>query len=143
MADKSSVQITPEKFMELVKTAGEEDLRVQVRAAGVGPVLDGTFQAMQEHFLPEKAQGVDAVIQYLVTDEGQEYAYTLVIKNGMCDLKKEKAAGAKVTLRTDLVSFLKLIGGAVDGVQLFMSGKLQVSGDMFFSQRIAGFFKAV
>ena len=136
-------QMTPDMFMKFVKTASEKDLKAQVLAAGVEQVLDGMFQAMQEHFLPEKAQGVDAVIQYVVTDEGREYAYTLAIKDGKCILKKEKAGNAKVTLSMDLVSFLKLMGGAADGMTLYMSGKLGVSGDLFFSQRIASFFAAV
>ena len=135
-------QMTPEMFMKFVKTASEKDLKAQVLAAGVEQVLDGMFRAMQEHFLPEKAQGVDAVIQYVVTGEGREYAYTLAIKDGKCVLKKEKAGNAKVTLSMDLVSFLKLMGGAADGMTLYMSGKLGVSGDLFFSQRIASFFAA-
>jgi putative sterol carrier protein len=135
--------MTPEMFMKFVKTASEKDLKAQVLAAGVEQVLDGMFQAMQEHFLPEKAQGVDALIQYEVTDEGRGYGYTLAIKDGTCVLKKEKAGNAKVTLTMDLVSFLKLMGGAADGMTLYMSGKLAVSGDLFFSQRIAGFFAAV
>jgi putative sterol carrier protein len=134
--------MTPEMFMNFVKTASEKDIRAQVHAAGVEQVLDGMFKAMQEHFLPEKAQGVDAVIQYVVADEGREYAYTLAIKEGECALKKEKAGNAKVTLSMDLASFLKLMVGAADGTTLFMSGKLGVSGDLFFSQRIASFFSA-
>jgi putative sterol carrier protein len=135
-------QMTPEMFTNFVKTASEKDIRAQVHAAGVEQVLDGMFKAMQEHFLPEKAQGVDAVIHYVVADEGREYAYTLAIKEGECALKKEKAGNAKVTLSMDLVSFLKLMVGAADGTTLFMSGKLGVSGDLFFSQRIASFFSA-
>jgi len=135
-------QMTPEMFMNFVKTASEKDIKAQVLAAGVEQVLDGMFQAMQEHFLPEKAQGVDAVIQYVVTDEGREYGYTLTIKDGKCALKKEKVGNAKVTLSMDLISFLKLMCGAADGMTLYMSGKLGVGGDLFFSQRIAGFFAA-
>jgi len=133
-------QMTPEAFMIFVKTASDKDIKAQVLAAGVDQVLDGMFQAMQQHFLPDKAQGVDAVIQYVVTDEGREYGYTLAIKDGKCALKKEKVGNAKVTLTMDLVSFLKLMCGAADGMTLYMSGKLGVGGDLFFSQRIAGFF---
>ena len=133
-------QMTPEALMNFVKTASDKDIKAQVLAAGVDQVLDGMFQAMQQHFLPDKAQGVDAVIQYVVTDEGREYGYTLAIKDGKCALKKEKVGNAKVTLTMDLVSFLKLMCGAADGMTLYMSGKLGVGGDLFFSQRIAGFF---
>jgi putative sterol carrier protein len=135
-------QMTPEMFINFVKTASDQDIMAQVLAAGVDQVLDGMFQTMQEHFLPDKAQGVDAVIQYMVTDEGREYGYTLSIKDGKCALKKEKVGNAKVTLTMDLVSFLKLMCGAADGMTLYMSGKLGVGGDLFFSQRIAGFFAA-
>jgi len=133
-------QMTPEEFMNFVKTASDQDIKAQVQAAGVDQVLDGMFQAMQEHFLPDKAQGVDAVIQYVVTEGGREYGYTLAIKDGKCALQKEKVGNAKVTLTMDLVSFLKLMCGAADGMTLYMSGKLGVGGDLFFSQRIAGFF---
>ena len=133
-------QMTPEAFMNFVKAASDKDIKAQVLAAGVEQVLDGMFQAMQGHFLPDKAQGVDAVIQYVVTDEGREYGYSLAIKDGKCALKKEKVGNAKVTLTMDLVSFLKLMCGAADGMTLYMSGKLGVGGDLFFSQRIAGFF---
>jgi putative sterol carrier protein len=133
-------QMTPEMFMNFVKTASEKDIKAQVLAAGIEQVLDGMFKTMQEHFLPDKAQGVDAVIQYVVTDQGREYGYTLGIKDGKCALKKEKVGNAKVTLTMDLISFLKLMCGAADGMTLYMSGKLGVSGDLFFSQRIAGFF---
>ena len=67
-------QMTPEMFMNFVKTASEKDIKAQVQTAGGEQVLDGMFQAMQAHFLPEKAQGVDAVIQYVVMDESREYA---------------------------------------------------------------------
>jgi len=141
MAEQTIGQMSPEDFRQWAKTTSEADIRSQVRAAGVVETLDGLFQAMQESFLPDKAKGVDVVIQYIVTDEGKEYPYTLTIKDSACTLKKEKAA-AKVTLSIELVSFLKLMGAAADGTQLYMAGKLKILGDMSFAQRLASFFKA-
>jgi len=141
MAEQTIEQMSPEEYRQWAKTTSEADIRNQVRAAGVEQTLDGLFQAMLEGFLSDKAKGVDAVIQYLVTDEGKEYPYTLTIKDSACTLKKEKAA-AKVTLSIELVSFLKLMGAAADGTQLYMAGKLKILGDMSFAQRLASFFKA-
>lgn len=141
MAEQGIGQMSPEEYRQWAKTTSEADIRSQVRAAGVEQTLDGLFQAMQESFLPEKAKGVNVVIQYIVTDDGKEYAYTLTIKDSACTLKTEKAA-AKVTLSIDLVSFLKLMGGAADGTQLYMAGKLKIGGDMMFAQRLASLFKA-
>jgi putative sterol carrier protein len=142
MVEQGVGQMSPEDYKQWVKTMSEADIRNQVRAAGVEQTLDGLFQAMQESFLPDKAKGVDVVVQYLITDDGKEYAYTFSIKDGACTLKKEKAAAAKVTLTIELVSFLKLMGAAADGTQLYMAGKLKIGGDMSFAQRLAAFFKA-
>ena len=141
MADQITGQMSPEEYKQWAKTTSEADIRNQVRATGVEQTLDGLFQSMLEGFLPDRAKGVDVVIQYLVTDDGKEYAYTLTIKDSACTLKKEKAA-AKVTLSIELVSFLKLMGAAADGTQLYMAGKLKILGDMSFAQRLASFFKA-
>jgi putative sterol carrier protein len=113
----------------------------QVRAAGVEVTLDGLFKVTQESFIPEGAKGVDAVIQYIITDENQERPYTMTIKDSTCTLKKEKAV-ARVTIRTDLFTFLKLMGGAENGMQLYMTGKLKIEGDLMFTQQLAAFFKA-
>ena len=141
MAEQIIGQMSPEEFRQWAKTS-EADIKSQVRASGVvDQLLDGLFQGMQGAFLPDKAKGVDAVIQYVVTDDGKEYPYTLSIKDSACTLKKEKVA-AKVTLSIDLVSFLKLMGGAADGTQLYMGGKLKIGGDMMLAQRLASFFAA-
>ena len=141
MAEQITGQMSPDEFRQWAKTTSEADIKNQVRTGGVDLVLDGLFQAMQDGFLPDKAKGVDTVIQYIVTDDGKEYTYTLSIKDSACTLKKEKAA-AKVTLSIDLVSFLKLMGGVADGTQLYVAGKLKIGGDMMFAQRLASLFKS-
>ena len=141
MAEQIIGQMSPDEFRQWAKSTSEADIKSQVRATGVDQTLDGLFQGMQEAFLPDKAKGVDAVIQYIVTDEGKEYPYTLSIKDSACTLKKEKAA-AKVTLGIDLLSFLKLMGGAADGTQLYTAGKLKIGGDMMFAQRLASLFRS-
>lgn len=126
--------------MNAVKTMGEDEILAAVRGMGVESVLDQTFEAMRDHFLPEKAHGLETQIQYVVGDEGTEFPYVMAIKDGACELRKEQVSGARVTLTADLVSFLKLVGGAVGGPQLFMSGKLKIAGDLMFSQQIANLF---
>jgi putative sterol carrier protein len=45
-----------------------------------------------------------------------------------------------VKLTSGLVPFIKLVTGEAQGPQLFMAGKLKVSGDLMFSTRIMSFF---
>jgi putative sterol carrier protein len=132
--------ITPEQFAEMVRGASDEEIGSTIRAAGSEAVLDRIFEGMEQRFLPEKAQGVDAVVQFVITDEGTEHPYALKVSDGTCDVSKGKADSPKTTITTDVVSFAKLIGGAAQGPQLFMTGKLKVAGDLMFSQRVMLFF---
>lgn len=132
--------VTPEEFAQLVANAEDDQIAEAFRAVGTDQVLDRIFEGMQERFVPEKAQGVDADIQWIVTDEGIEHTYSTAIRDGHCIVSKNASENPKVTLKTDVVSFSKLITGQAQGPQLFMGGKLKVSGDLMFSQRITGFF---
>lgn len=132
--------VTPEEFAQLVAGADDDQIVAAFHAVGTDQVLDRVFEGMEERFVPEKAQGVDAQIQWIVTDDRTEHTYLTTISDGKCTVSKEPAEQPKVALRTDVVSFAKLITAQAQGPQLFMSGKLKVSGDIMFSQRITGFF---
>lgn len=132
--------VTPEEFAQLVANADDDQIAGAFRAVGTEQVLDRIFEGMQERFVPEKAQGVDADIQWIVTDDGVEHTYLTSIRDGSCSISKNASEDSKVALKTDVVSFSKLITGQAQGPQLFMGGKLKVSGDIMFSQRITGFF---
>ena len=143
MAQDIPQDISPEQFAELIKGATDEQIVETVHQAGTKEVLDQTFRGMKEAFAPEQAKGVDAVVQWVVTDEGQDHAYTLVIKEGQCRMQEGPAENPRVTLATDLVSFLRLIVGQAQGPQLFFSGKLKVTGDLMFSQQVSTFFQTI
>lgn len=139
--DVSSIEMTPEQFSEMVRGASDSDIETAMRTAGVEAVLGRIFQGMQERFVPAKAQGVNADIQWVVTDEGNEHPYTLKVADGAAAVEQGRAASPRVTLTAALVPFLRLISGQENGVQLFMSGKLKVAGDLMFSQQVQTFFE--
>lgn len=133
--------ITPEQFAQLVRGASDDEIGSTIRSAGTEQVLDKIFDGMQQRFLPDKAQGVDAVILFVITDDGTEHPYALRVADGTCEIDKTKPDGPKTTITTDVVSFAKLVAGAAEGPQLFMTGKLRVAGDLMFSQRVMTFFE--
>ena len=64
----------------------------------------------------------------------------LTIKDGAATLAEGSAASPDVTLimaDDDLVALLK---GELNGMQAFMTGKLQLEGDLMLAQRIGSFF---
>jgi putative sterol carrier protein len=140
MADQQIDAVTPEQFAELVANASDEEIAEVVHAVGTKETLDRVFQGFEDRFLPEKAEGVSADVLFVIKDGDTELPYTVSIADGKCNAKAESAENPKTTLTTDLVSFVKLVTGKEDGVRLFMGGKLKVSGDLMFSQRIMTFF---
>jgi putative sterol carrier protein len=135
--------ISPEEFARMVAVATDEQIVHAVHAVGTEPTLNRVFEGMQSRFVPDRAVGVDAEIQFAIHDDGNEYAHLVSIHDGTCSVAPATAEDPKVTLATDLVSFLKMVAGKVGGPQLFMTGKLKISGDLFFATRIMGFFDTV
>ena len=138
--DISQIDVTPEQFAEMVRNTSDADIETGIRSAGVEAVLDRIFEGMQERFLAEKAKGVTADIQWVVTDKDAEFPYALKVDDGSAIIEKGRAASPRVTLTAGLVPFLRLISGQENGVQLFMSGRLKVAGDLMFSQQVQTFF---
>lgn len=143
MADQQSIdltEVTPEQFAQMVKEASDEDIQAAFQSVGTKNVLDRVFDGMQDHFQPDKAQGVDADIQWVITDGDDKHEYVTAIHNGACEIRSGTADDPKVSLTMDAVTFSKLVTGQAQGPQLFMAGKLKVTGDVMFSARITNFF---
>jgi putative sterol carrier protein len=141
MAQEMPQDISPEQFAEMIRGATDQQIVETVHQTGTKQVLDQTFQGMKDAFDPEKAANIDAVIQWVVTDDGQEHPYAFTISGGSCSVQEGKADNARVTLTADLVSFFRLIVGQAQGPALFMSGKLKVAGDLMFAQQVSTFFR--
>ena len=138
----SAQDITPEQFAELVRSASDEDILNVVRATGTEAVLHRIFEGMQERFLADRAAAINAKVQFVITDDGNEYPYFVSIENGKCETGSGTAESPRTTITTDLVSFTRLVSGQAQGPQLFMSGKLKVAGDLMFSAQIMNYFDA-
>jgi putative sterol carrier protein len=118
----------------------DQEIAEKIHATGTHEVLDSVFEGMTERFKPQTASGVDAQIQWLVSDDGDEHAYVLTVANGTCSAERTRAESPKVTFSTDAASFVKLMAGKVPGPQLYMTGKLKIQGDLMLAQRMTTFF---
>lgn len=91
-------------------------------------------------FLPEKAEGVNAVIQYRLTGE-QAGDYIVTIKDGKCTVAEGIAETPSMTLTSDAEDFGDVLLGKANGMQYFMQGKLKLSGDLNLAMKLTEFFK--
>ncbi len=91
-------------------------------------------------FLPEKAAGLDATIQFKFTgaEPGDWYA---VIKNDKVEVAQGTHATPKMTLTADSSDYVKIFTGELDGMQAFMAGKLKLAGDLNLAMKLTQMFK--
>jgi putative sterol carrier protein len=125
----------------LVADKSDDELNAFLADTGVDAVFEPIFTGMKEHFLPEKAAGKSAVIQYdILLADGSTESWQVDVADGACAVEKGTPKEATVTLTLSAPNFLRLVSGKLNGVQAFMSGKLKIKGDMMLAQTMQGWF---
>jgi putative sterol carrier protein len=142
MSEAGFTSVDPAEFARSIATTPEEELAEGLRGELRGPILDEIFRRMEEHFRADKAQGVDAVVRFVIGGraDGGADSYEATIRNGACTVSRDLVAAPRVTIATDRVNFLKLVTGNANGPEFFMTGKLRVEGDLMFAAQVTGFF---
>jgi putative sterol carrier protein len=134
--------IPPEQFASLVSQATDEQL-AEGMATNRELILNEIFNRMPEQFDPAKAPGVNAVVEWQITDgpDGKPERWQLTIKDGACTCAEGGDADPDVTFTVAPVDFVKLIAGAESGPRMFVFGKLKIRGNLMLAARVQGFFR--
>jgi len=138
--EQRSAEARRAELVSFVEGRSDEEITREVEARGVETFIATVVEGIAEAFLPDRAAGQSAVIQYNVTPSGQTYAYQLKVADGKCEMVKGAGGPARVTLNLSLPNFLRLIAGKLNGMLAFMTGKLKLQGDMLFAQVMQGWF---
>lgn len=130
-------------FASQVKQVSDSDLKALMSSDMRGQILDEIFRRMVEHFRPDRAEGVQAVVHWKILDrpDGRYDHYEFVIENGAAALNQPPAREATLEFRIAPVPFLRLVTGNAQGPMLFMTGKLKIKGDLALAARAPGFFE--
>ena len=104
------------------------------------PIISEFIARMASAFIPEKAAGMDAVIQLKLTpDQPGEWFFT--IKDNQCNFSQGLANAPRLTVSADSSDFIKIFSGQLDGMQAFMQGKIRIAGDMGLALKLLNLFK--
>lgn len=98
------------------------------------------FEKMPAAFLPEKAVGVDTIIQFKLSGE-QGGEWYVVIKDQKCAVSQGVHPSPRMTLSADSSDLVKIMTGEMDGIQAFMQGKLRLQGDMGAAMKLMSVFR--
>lgn len=98
------------------------------------------MERMPGAFIPEKAQGVNAVIQFKFTgaDAGD---WNATIKDGKIEVARGTHPSPNMTLTADSSDYVKIITGELDAMQAFMQGKIKLAGDLNLAMKMMQMFK--
>jgi putative sterol carrier protein len=105
------------------------------------PTTSEISQMMVQGFVPEKADGINAIIQFdLSGDNGGQFY--LDIKDGSVEAHDGMSDNAKMTLRAALDDYVAVASGQMNPMQAFMSGKIKIQGDMSLAMKLQTIFKS-
>lgn len=98
------------------------------------------MEKMPGAFLPDKAPGLDAVIQFHFTGE-QASDWHAIIKDDKVETIEGVHAEPKMTMTADSADYLGIFTGELDGMAAFMQGKLKLAGDLNLAMKLTQMFK--
>lgn len=93
------------------------------------------LQKLPGAFRPEAAGHTDCTVQFSLSTPMH-----VVIRNGACAVHDGEAAAPDVNISMEDDDFVALMKGELNGMTAFMTGKLQLEGDLMLAQRMFGFF---
>lgn len=86
-------------------------------------------ETIKSAFQPDKAAGVDTIVQFKFTG-AQASNWYLIIKDQKCESVEGLHPDPKMTMTVDSEDYIKISTGELDATMAFMKGKVKVSGDM-------------
>jgi sterol carrier protein 2 len=103
-------------------------------ASASGFASDALFAEIREGLKADPAvvKRVNGVYQFVVggVADGSEKVWTVDLKNGEGSVSEGKPSKADCTIRISDADFVAMSAGKANGQQLFMQGKLKISGNM-------------
>lgn len=93
--------------------------------------------SLNQSFKPERAKGLNAVIQVEVTGSGD---YILTIQDQKLAFTSGKATAPRLTLRANSSDLEAIFTRKLDPTAAFFQGKLVVQGDMGLAMQLPGLF---
>ena len=99
------------------------------------------MEKMPGAFLPEKAQGVNAVVHFKFTG-AEAGEWNAAIADGKVVVTQGiPIKQPTMTLTADSSDYVKIFTGELDGMQAFMQGKIKLGGDLNLAMKLMQMFK--
>ena len=102
--------------------------------------IEVLMNRMPKAFLPDKAEGVEAVIQYHLS--GAEAGdWVVTIGDDKCVVERGTTEDATMTLQADSQDYKDIILGKLDPMTAFMQQKVKLTGNLNMALGLTKYFK--
>ena len=124
-------------FANRIRSLSPRAREILMRGPWGRGIAAAIFAAMPRRLKPAGATGLDLVVRWLVGDDKPRY---LVLREGRATVRRQAERDHDLTLALDRVTLLDLATGAANGPQLFMTGRVKITGDLMLAQRLTSLF---
>ncbi|GAB4570286.1 MAG: hypothetical protein Kow0077_04120 [Anaerolineae bacterium] len=101
--------------------------------------ISAFMMKMPELFLPEKAAGLDTVLQLSLSGDNGG-TWWLKIADGKCEVHEGEAPEPQMTLLSTADDLYAVLTGEANAMTSFMQGKIKVQGDMALALKMQTMF---
>jgi len=100
--------------------------------------IEDLMERMPGAFLPEKAEGVNAVIQFNLGEGGE---WTCTIRDKKCSVEKGNVDDATLTVTSEASDYIDMITGKLNPMTAIATKKVVLKGDLNLAMKYMGLFK--
>lgn len=120
-------ELTPEEIRELIQTASIEEMFDKIMPQRIGSAVEK---------MKDQLAGAEGTLQFNITGEGGGQWY-ITIKEGTGSVTKGEIDEPSVTITTAAEDYIGLVRGTSDPQSLFLTGRIQIAGDMQLAMKLA------
>jgi len=97
------------------------------------------FSNLDQGFQPDKAEGVDAIFQFVLTgDNGGKYWVKVAAKQ--CAVHEGEHEAPTMVVTASANDYIALVNGELNPMMAFMQGKIKVKGEMGLALKLQTIF---
>jgi putative sterol carrier protein len=100
--------------------------------------VEDLMERMPGAFLPEKAEGVDVVIQFNLGEGGD---WVCTIREQKCTVERGSVDDANLTVTSEAPDYIDMIMGKLNPMTAIATKKVILKGDLNLAMKYMGLFK--
>lgn len=100
--------------------------------------VEKLMERMPGAFLPEKAEGVDAKIQFNLGEEGGDWVVT--IHEGKCTAERGVTEDPKLTITAEAKDYIDIVTGKLNAMTALANQQVKYKGDLNLAMKMMQMF---